>query len=76
MGNCLGIDICVDKLQTCKALYSTGNDQYDCQGGNVNNCFVQGEIYVAEAAKDCSKPTPEQPMFDAPPEGWRMDYSS
>ncbi len=68
-GSCPGIDTCVDRLNTCKALYSSGNDQLDCENGNINNCFVQGDICVAEATKDCSKPPPEQPMFDAPPSG-------
>jgi hypothetical protein len=69
-GSCPGIDICVDRLNTCKALYSSGNDFTDCSTGDIDNCFRQGDICVAEATKDCSKPPPEQPMFDAPPEGW------
>ena len=69
-GACPGIDICVDRLSTCKALYSSGNDHTDCATGDIDNCFRQGDICVAEATKDCSKPPPEQPMFDAPPEGW------
>jgi hypothetical protein len=69
LGSCPGIDTCVERVQTCKALYSNGNDQYDCEDGSINNCFVQGDICVAEAAKDCSQPPPAQPMFDVPPPG-------
>ncbi len=70
MGSCPGIDTCVERLNTCKAMYSSGNDQMDCETGDINNCFVQGDICVAMATKDCSKPPPDQPAFDAPPVGW------
>ena len=66
MGNCPGVDTCVDRLDTCKALYSSGNDALDCDSGALDNCFRQSDICVQMAVKDCSKPPPEQPAFDAP----------
>ncbi|MFH1785159.1 MAG: hypothetical protein ABH842_01905 [Candidatus Micrarchaeota archaeon] len=69
-GNCPAIDSCVDRVQTCKAIFSSGSDKIDCMTGDISNCFVQGDKCVALAVKDCSKPPPQQLEFDAPPPGW------
>lgn len=66
-GNCPAIDICIDRLQTCKALYSSGNDQADCLTGDIRNCFVQGDKCVAAAVKDCKGTPPGQLESDLPP---------
>ncbi len=70
MGSCPAIDTCRDRLETCKAIYSSGNDILDCEAGSLDNCFVQSDVCVAMAVKNCDEPPPEQPAFDAPPVGW------
>ncbi len=67
-GSCPAIDVCIERLQTCKALYSSGSDAEDCSTGDIHNCFVQGGICVATAVKNCGGSP--QPEFDAPPAGW------
>lgn len=69
-GNCPAIDACIERLQTCKAMYSSGNDLSDCATGDITNCFVQGDRCVAMAVKNCNEPPPVQPEFDAPPAAW------
>ncbi len=69
-GNCPAIDICVDRLQACKALYSSQNDQLDCETGSITNCFVQGDRCVAAAVKDCKGTPPDALLSDAPPASW------
>ncbi|MBI5222880.1 hypothetical protein HY990_00505 [Candidatus Micrarchaeota archaeon] len=67
MGNCPAIDVCVDRLNTCKALYTQGNDKFDCDSDSINHCFVRGDACVARAVKDCSGTPPGDLANDLPP---------
>jgi hypothetical protein len=55
MGSCPAVQICIDRLQECKALYTSGNDQYDCQMGSLDQCFERGDTCIEAAAQDCNK---------------------
>ncbi len=70
MGDCPAIQACVDKLQGCKALYTTGNDKYDCSVETIDHCFIRGDACVADAVKHCDKPSPETVADEAPPASW------
>lgn len=74
LGNCPAIDVCINRLQECKALYTTGNDEEDCASGSIDHCFVAGDICVAEAVKNCSGVPPTKAEFDVPPAGWCDSY--
>lgn len=69
-GNCPAIDVCVDRLQTCKAMYSTRNDQLDCDVGQINHCFIRGDACVAKAVQNCSGTPPDELIDLSPPAGW------
>ncbi len=70
MGNCPAIDACIQKLETCKALYTSGNDKTDCGLGEIDHCFARGDACVADAVKHCDTPSPDTVADVAPPAGF------
>ena len=70
LGACPAIDVCVDRLNTCKALYSSNNDKLDCASESLNHCFVRGDTCVVAAVKNCSGTPPGDISDLAPPAAW------
>ncbi len=58
MGGCPAIDVCTERLQTCKAIYSSGNDAADCYDGSIDKCFRTADTCVQYAVKNCSGTPP------------------
>ncbi|MEW6748886.1 MAG: hypothetical protein AB1295_04230 [Candidatus Micrarchaeota archaeon] len=57
-GNCPAVDVCKDRLETCKAIYSSGSDKYDCATGSISKCFRSADSCVAYAVKNCDEDPP------------------
>ncbi|MBU0532189.1 hypothetical protein KKB44_01720 [Candidatus Micrarchaeota archaeon] len=57
-GNCPAVDVCKDRLETCKAIYSNGNDQFDCSTGTISKCFRSADTCIAYAVKNCNEDPP------------------
>jgi hypothetical protein len=69
-GECPAIDTCVDRLQTCKAFYASGNDSLDCESGQIDHCFTKADACVAAAVKNCTGTPPGDVANLAPPPAW------
>ncbi len=67
LGNCPAIDVCVDRLEECKGLYTIANDKADCQFTAINHCFVKADACVAKAIKNCTGTPPGDLENDLPP---------
>ncbi len=57
-GDCPAVDVCKERLETCKAVYSSGNDKEDCDFGSINRCFRSADSCVAYAVKNCKSNPP------------------
>ncbi|MBI5046866.1 hypothetical protein HZC07_04000 [Candidatus Micrarchaeota archaeon] len=54
LGSCPAIDVCVDRLNECKAVYSENSDKFDCEVNSIGPCFARADSCVARAVKNCS----------------------
>jgi hypothetical protein len=70
MGNCPAVDVCKDRLETCKALYSSDNDKKDCSTGDLDHCFTNADRCVDYAVKHCDEEPPGAVADLAPPPAW------
>ena len=70
MGGCKAVDTCIDRLNTCKAIASSGNDRSDCAYGEIDHCFDNADVCVDKAIKNCDEDPPEQITDVIPPAGW------
>ncbi len=54
-GECQQINGCLSQLESCKASYSTGNDEADCREGSVRSCFSAADACIKNVAFQCGK---------------------
>jgi hypothetical protein len=74
MGSCPAVDICKDRLETCKAIYSDYNDKTDCDAGNIYHCFQSADYCVDYAVKHCNEDPPGATENLLPPPAWCDDF--
>ncbi len=60
MGNCPAVDTCKERLETCKLIYSSGNDKTDCEVETLYPCFRSADACVDYAVKNCDKEPPKE----------------
>ncbi len=66
-GACPAVDVCINRLTDCKAIYTSGNDKQDCYAENIDHCFIRADNCVALAVKNCSGTPPGDISDIAPP---------
>jgi hypothetical protein len=54
-GDCPQVDVCVSRLQACKASFSTGSDTGDCNSAGVLGCFMMGDTCMYAANQVCAE---------------------
>jgi hypothetical protein len=59
-GGCPQLDQCISALQTCKSLYTSGNDQTDCYHNRLTHCFRAADACAEAADKVCSEGKSEE----------------
>lgn len=59
-GGCEALDKCISALQSCKAMYTTGNDKTDCTQGDLITCFKQADACADAANKVCTEGKSEE----------------
>jgi hypothetical protein len=57
---CKPLDQCIAALQSCKALYTSGNDQTDCTTNGLMGCFRSADACAAAANLICSEGKSEE----------------
>ncbi len=70
MGDCPAVDVCKERLEVCKAIYSSGNDETDCGFETIDHCFYNADRCVDIAVKNCKEDPPSDISDLAPPPGW------
>ena len=70
MNGCPAVDVCKDRLETCKALATSGSDRADCAVGAIDHCFANADRCVDAALKSCDEDPPGELSDIVPPAGW------
>lgn len=53
-GGCPQLDTCVQRVQACKAMYTTNSDAKDCNSPAIISCTEMGDICAEAANKVCA----------------------
>ncbi|MEW6721854.1 MAG: hypothetical protein AB1324_01180 [Candidatus Micrarchaeota archaeon] len=70
MNGCPAVEVCKDRLETCKALATSGSDRTDCAAGTIDHCFANADRCVDAAIKSCDEDPPGELSDIVPPAGW------